>query len=206
VPNVENPAQVLTPSNLLVRDPGLWWRQPIPWSCNWFPKYWYPRVVHYRGVPPGLPEDDRDVPEVRLGWLEHGHARRVQEATLADDLDSRLADAASPALILPLLRGNETIGLTGFTPDGTAQVQLPDEQPRIVVGYRNRQVNVAPVVHRVLISTLEMGVYVVWHGAWVPPTAFPGRAFSPKDTIATLLEGVTVDVDGSRISPLGAEG
>jgi Uncharacterized protein conserved in bacteria (DUF2169) len=105
LPNLEHPAHRLTPNNLIVGAPEFWWRQPLPWSCNWFPKHCYPRVVHYRGIPAGLPDNDADVPEVRLGWLEPGHARRVREARHSDPLDGRFADAASPALITPLLRG-----------------------------------------------------------------------------------------------------
>jgi hypothetical protein len=140
-----------------------------------------------------------------LGWLDRGHARAVREADLADELDSRLADAASPALVLPLLRGDEAIELTAFTPDGKIVIQLPDASPRISVRHRGRQIDVTPVIHRILISTLEMGVYVVWHAAWYPISPLPVRASRTDATMATLLEGIEVDVDGARISALGED-
>jgi hypothetical protein len=204
LPNIEHPAQCLTPERLVTGSPEGWWRQPLPWSCNWFPKHCYPRVVHYRGLPPGLPDDDSEVEEVRSGWLERGHVQRTREATLADDLDSRFADAASPALVLPLLHEPVPISLSGLMADGDAAIQIPDRAPRISVRHRSQQTDVIPAIHRILISTLEMGVYVVWHANWYPDVPLPGRLPRMGETMATLLDGVDVEVDGERVAPLGA--
>jgi hypothetical protein len=204
LPNIEHPDQLLTSDRLVVGHPHRWWRQPLPWSCNWFPKLWYPRIVHYRGVPTGVPEDDTQVAEVKLGWLEPGHAPRATQARLDLPLDNRLADAASPALVLPMLRGDESIELTGFTPDGKMLIQLPQDRPRITIQCQGETTEITPVVHRVLASTLENGVYVVWHGAFTPPDPLPGRMPRSDETMATMLEGVRVWVDGQRIAPLGA--
>lgn len=91
----------------------------MPWSCNWFPKFWYPRLSHYGAIPSGLPLDDRQVPEVRLGYLDAGHVQRIKNSTLASEVDARFADAASPALILPGSASIDAIELTGLRPMGT---------------------------------------------------------------------------------------
>ena len=205
LPNIEDPTDLLRPDRLLVGRPENWWRQPLPWSCNWFPKLNYPRIVHFRGVPRGIPDDDRMVPEVRRGWLDPGHARKVAAMTLSDPLDGRCADAASPALVFPLLRGDEPIELTGLTPEGRMVLQFPNDRPRVLVRWGGKVHEVAVVPHRILISTLEMGVYVVWHAAWVPPRPLPGRRPRPDDTMAALLDGVEVFVDRQPVAPLGSE-
>jgi hypothetical protein len=205
LPNIEDPTQLLRQDRLLTGRPEDWWKQPLPWSCNWYPKLCYPRIVHFRGVPSGLPIDDRQVAEVQRGWLDPGHARKVAAMTLSDPLDGRCADAASPSLVFPRLRGDEAIELTALTPDGHMAVQLSRERPRILVRWGGKVHEVAPVPHRILISALEMGVYVVWHGAWIPPRPLPGRRPRPDDTMATLLEGVEVFVDDKPIAPLGSE-
>lgn len=205
LPNVENPEQALTPEQLVVGDPDAWWRQPLPWSCDWFPKLWYPRGAHYRALPRGLPEDDSLLEEVRRGWLEPGHARRLAAASLADPLDGRFADAASPALVLPFLRGSEAIELTGMTPNGTLVVQLPGDRPRIQVRAFGAVHELGPVPHRVLISTEEMGVYVVWHAAWVPTRPLPEHLPHPDATMADWLKGVEAFVDGQAVLALGEQ-
>ena len=206
LPNVEHPEQLLTPDRLVTGSPDLWWRQPLAWSCGWFPKLAYPRIAHFRGVPDGIPEDDREMAEVRLGWLEPGYARRSAALTLDEPMDARCADAASPALVLPFLRGDEAIELTAMTPDGRLVVQLPGERPRIQIRCLGESYELAAVPHRVLVSTLEMGVFVVWHGAWVPPVPLPLRTVGPHEGMAEALEGVESLVDGRPIAPLGAEG
>jgi hypothetical protein len=205
LPNLEHPQMPLVPERLVLGDPRAWWKQPLPWSCEWFDKLWYPRIVHYRGVPGGLPDDDSVVPEVRMGWLDPGHARKVATATFDDPYDSRLGDAASPALVLPLLRGDEAIELTAMTPDGRLVVQLPADRPRVRIRCDGEVHEVPVVPHRILVSTIEMGVYVVWHAAWPPPHPLPRRLARPGDTSAMLLEGVEAFVDDHRIVPLGEQ-
>jgi hypothetical protein len=88
--------------------------------------------------------------------------------------------------------------------DGDAAIQIPDRAPRISVRHRSQQRDVIPAIHRILISTLEMGVYVVWHANWYPDVPLPGRLSRMGEAMATLLEGVDVEVDGERVAPLGA--
>lgn len=205
LPNIEHPRLLLTPERLVTGDPRAWWRQPLPWSCEWFDKMWFPRMVHYRAVPPGLPDDDREVPEVKLGWLEPGFAGRVAASTLDDPWDNRLADAAAPALVLPFMRGDEAIELGAMTPNGRQVVMLPGDRPRVQIRDQGRIHEVPVVPHRVLVSTIENGVYVVWHAAWPTPRGLPERMPRADDSPASVLEGIEAFVDGQRIAPLGGE-
>ncbi len=205
LPNIENPADLLTPQRLVTVDPLHWWRQPMPWSCNWFSKGWYPRLVHYGAIPDGLPADDRLVPEVRCGYLDVGHVRKVMSAKLDTPLDWRCADAASPALILPKLDRIDPIELTSLSPDGSMVVQVPPDQPRVLVRHLGKVSEPRVTTHRILISLLEMGVYAIWHASWVLPQGLLDSLKRSEDPLKTVSESVEVFVDRERLQPLDAE-
>jgi len=205
LPNVENPRDALTPARLLAGAPENWWRQPLPWSCDWFDPTWYPRSVHLGGVPELLPEDDSEVEEVRLGYVAGNQKARMRAAAISDLFDPRYADAASPGMVLPFLYGNEQVRLLGMTPSAPELVvQLPGQPPRLQLRHAGKTHDVQPVPNRILISVEEMGVYIVWHGAWVPPRRLPGRmrAETAPEPGADL-RGIEVLVDGKVIAPLG---
>jgi hypothetical protein len=127
--------------------------------------------------------------EVRLGWVAAGQRARFAKAGMADLFDARFSDAASPGMVLPFLHGDETVRLLGMTPSGELDVRLPGRRPRIAVRAAGKVNEVQPVANRILISTDEMGVYVVWHGAWPCPKR-------TKD-----LSGIEVFVDNTKLEP-----
>jgi hypothetical protein len=204
LPNVENPRDALTPARVVTGTPENWWRQPMPWGCDWFDATWYPRSVHLGGVPQLLPEDDSQVEEVRLGYVAGGAQARLRAAAIADMFDTRYADAASPGMVLPFLFGNEQVRLLGMKPSGPELVvQLPGKPPRMQVRHAGKTHDLEPVPNRVLISAEEMGLYIVWHGAWVPPRRLPARMraeVNPKP--GADMRGIEVLVDGKVIAPL----
>jgi hypothetical protein len=169
LPNLENPREALTPARLVCGTLENWWRQPLPWSCDWFDQSWYPRSMHLGGIPELMPDDDSQMEEVRLGWIAAGQRARFQKAGIADIFDPRFSDAASPGLVLPFLAGDETVRLIGMTPSGEVNLRLPGRAPRIAVRSAGKTIEVQPVPNRILVSADEMGVYVVWHGAWLCP-------------------------------------
>jgi hypothetical protein len=202
LPNIEHPDDPLTPENLVAGGPQNWWQQPLPWSCDWFDKTWYPRVTFLGGVPDHLPEDDREVKEVKRGWVDPYQNRREREGQLGDMIDARRGNAASPALTLPFLQGNEEVRLRGMTPNGEIVVRLPRAVPRMRIHFEGRAHEVIPVPNRIVISTREMGVYVVWHGSWHTPRELPDRLPRPGDTAAMEMEGIEVFLDERLIPPL----
>jgi hypothetical protein len=202
LPNVEDPFDLLTPERLVLGGPQNWWKQPLAWSCDWFDKEWYPRVAHFRGIPAHLPDDDRTVPEVVRGWIDPLQNLVLAKKKLDEPLDGRFADAASPALVLPYLRGDEAIELTGMTPSGRIVVRLPGEVPRMRVRYEGKMFDVIPVPHRVLVSTEEMGVYVVWHGGWPTPRLLPKSPVRQGADVELHDLGIDVTVDDVLCDPL----
>jgi hypothetical protein len=200
LPQIENPADLLTPERLVVGAPVNWWRQPFPWSCDWFDALWYPRQRFFGALPRGLPDDDRELFEVRAGWAEPGQQKRLQETPAAEELDKRFADAASPGLILPFMRGDEQVQLESVLLGGQSlNLTLPGRAPRISVRFQGRDHEVPARLHRVLVSTLQMGVYLVWHGAFYPERPLPLRHATRAEREVPELEGVGVTADGVQV-------
>jgi hypothetical protein len=200
LPNVEHPDQLLTPGNLVVGEPSFWWRQPLPWSCDWFRQSWYPRSSFFGGGPHDLPVEDGDMAEVRLGWVRAGQRARAERMTLEDAVDVRFFDAASPALVLPFVRPDERIELTGVTRAGRLVVDLPGERPRMEVRFEGNTHEVIPAPNRVVLSVEEERLPIVWHGAWVTPRELPDRFPEEGDGEGAELEGVEA-FDGALVAP-----
>jgi hypothetical protein len=203
LPNVEHPRDPITPRRLVTGSVKRWWMQPRPWSCDWFDATWFPRSVFLGAVPDHLPEDDRELAEVRSGYLEAGLNRRHAEASIEDLVDLRCGDAASPSLVLPFMRGDEAIRFRGMTPSGNLVVRLPGQAPKVFVRFRGRAEQLKPVPNRILVSLEERGVYIVWHAPWVAPEALlsaePDHT-APHDNPAA--RGVEAVADGRPVASL----
>jgi hypothetical protein len=196
LPNVQHPKQLLTPDNIIVGAPENWWRQPLPWSCDWFAKSWYPRASFLAGPPVDMPVEDHEVAEVRLGWVEAGQQARTERTPLSQRLDSRYFDAASPALVVPFIRANERIELVGMTREESLVIELPGLRPRMEVRFEGRMYQLEPVLNRVVLSVEEERLSIVWHGSWHPPRELPDRLPREGDCSTMELEGVEAFIDG----------
>lgn len=202
LPNIEHPGDLITPQRLITRRIEDWWRQPLPWACDWFDPTWYPRCAFLGACPDFLPDDFRLLPEVERGYLPPDLHQQQREASIEKVFHPRWADAAAPGLIVPFMSGYEAIRFRNMTPDGEVVVRLPGDRPRISVSFQGKRVELTPVVHRVLISLEEMGVYVVWHGGWRTPRDFPEQPLGPDAPAGAELEGVAVYVDGQLVAPM----
>ncbi|HEY0134347.1 MAG TPA: DUF2169 domain-containing protein [Nannocystis sp.] len=203
LPNIEHPVDRITPERLISGSVERWWRQPIPWSCDWFDPTWYPRSTFLGGLPDFLPDDDSVVPEVMYGYVPRGQSQRIRDAEVHQLHDPRWADAAAPGLIVPFMRGDEAIRFRGMTPTGELVVRLPGERPRMTVTFEGETHELTPVPHRVLISLEEMGVYIVWAGAWYPPRELPEHPVTAESAPGADLHGVVTKIDQRPVDPTG---
>ena len=82
LPNLEDPADRLTPDRLCVGKFWEWERQPMPAAFGWFSKYWRPRAL-YAGV---MPADRLVEQELRAMYAQavprssSGHLRANEAA------------------------------------------------------------------------------------------------------------------------------
>ncbi len=159
LPNVEHPATLVRPSNLIVGDPSRWWQAPIPWSCDWFHKFSYPRSNGFGVLPEYVPDDDSGMWEVKMKIVQPQQVRRMDQDGVPE-IDPCLFNAASPALVLPFLRGDEAIELCEMTPDGQLVVYLPGDRPTFHLRFEGHteDISASAKPHRILISVDEMGV------------------------------------------------
>jgi hypothetical protein len=113
MPNLEDPSDLLSAERLVVRDPRLWWRQPLPWALDFVHPVTFPRYVYFHdGVDAWYPgPEDESLPEVRRGFLppRFRSELRFPYAT-AHPL---YGQEASYGLALPSVSGDETATLEG---------------------------------------------------------------------------------------------
>lgn len=84
LPNLEDPSDRLTPEHFFVRDPKLWFQQPLPWCLDWSSALMCRRYVWLGADAWFLAPEDALLPEVRRGLLPP----RFREA--ADELEDAL--------------------------------------------------------------------------------------------------------------------
>jgi hypothetical protein len=79
LPNLEDPADLLTAERLITHKPELWYRQPLPWCFDWTPGLTFPRYLHV-GVDPWFPSpQDASLPEVRRGFIPANLRQTVEQ-------------------------------------------------------------------------------------------------------------------------------
>jgi len=170
MPNLEDPEDLLTHDRIVVRDPALWFRQPLPWCFHWMHASTFPRIVYFLGADalfPG-PEDD-DMPEVRRGYLARGY-----RTSLTGQLSARFAQEASLGLSIAGLSGGEPVVLEGMHPEeAVLRFALP-APPRIDFILEGQRRTAAPRLHTVVLRPRERAVHVVYgadvelHRTFVP--------------------------------------
>src|SRR5690606_23732183 len=135
LPQLEDPDDLLTPERFVVRDPALWYRQPIPAGLGLRPPSTYPRRL-FIGADAWFPapEDER-LPEVRRGELPAGYRSRhgLRATPGFESLDLRFLCEAAPSLVLTDARPGLPIQVRGIHPEvWVATIRLP-EPPRVEI-------------------------------------------------------------------------
>jgi hypothetical protein len=173
LPNLEDPADPLTPERLTIGHFIHWEQQPMPQGFGWFSKYWRPRAL-MAGVMPADRETER---ELRAAYtqLVPPAMRPMYDQTGLPDIDFRFFNGASPGLVRPYLAGHEPIRAINLTPGGDLTFGLPDERPRITLDIGSGPQEDAVVLHTVMIRMDEQELDLVWRMAipyagpdWLP--------------------------------------
>jgi hypothetical protein len=173
LPNLEDPADPLTPARLTIGHFIHWERQPMPAGFGWWLKYWRPRA-RKAGV---LPAHRATEQELRKAYRALVPAAQLPmyDQTGLPDMDFRFFNGASPGLVLPYLAGDEAVRAVNLTPDGELTFSLPGERPRIALDLGAGPQEAAAVLHTVMVRMEEGEVDLVWRGAvpyagpdWLP--------------------------------------
>jgi len=114
MPNLEDPSDLLNAERLVVRDPRLWWRQPLPWALDFVHPVTFPRYIYFHEDTDAWypsPEDD-SLPEVQRGFLPPRFRSELRfPYSTAHPL---YGQEASYGLALRTIAGNETATLKGM--------------------------------------------------------------------------------------------
>jgi hypothetical protein len=180
LPNLEDPADKLTPDRLILRKYEDWPKQPQPTSLGWFSKYWQPRAK-LAGI---LPADRPAEQMMRKAYADLLPAG-LKEKYLAHPLptvDFRFFNGASPGLVVPFLKGDEAVRLTNLTPDGVVAFGLPGDRPAVTLDIGDGPKGADTVLHTVQLRGIEMEVDLVWRTA-IP---YPGPDWLPQMTKSAI--------------------
>lgn len=174
LPNLEDPADLLTPERIVFGETERWVHQPLPQGLGWFQRTWYPRCS-FVGSVPGSMDPDTVLHEERLGLVPQGQLALARQFRLPS-FDVRFNSGASPGLAVPFLRGGEVVQLVGLAAAGELRFQLPAEAPRMSLDIGLGVQELPVVLHTVCVRMEDMQVDLVWRGAH----AYPGVDWLPE--------------------------
>jgi hypothetical protein len=174
LPNIEDPADLLTPQRLTCGHFMHWERQPMPAGFGWWAKHWQPRG----GLAGVMPADKAVYTDLRQAYtrLVPEQMRPMYDQTGLPDMDFRFFNGASPGLALPAMTGGEQVRTWNLAPEGEVSFHLPGERPRIAldIGFGVQEPPV--VLHTVQVRMDDREVDLVWRAA----ASYPGPDWLPQ--------------------------
>lgn len=162
LPNLEDPADLLTPDRLAAGSVDRWPVMPLAAAFGWVHPLWFPRIV-LAGMPYRAPGFAGEAEETRRGWAPAGLLKEDTSALAG----LRFANGAGFGLQVPHLRGGEPVAIQGVLPGGkTLAFQLPAERPELMTDGRKGRFNPTdPVIHSVVIEPDDRRLSIVWRGS-----------------------------------------
>ncbi len=160
LPNLENPAKILTPETLSLKSFEHWVEAPEPWALGYTSRNFHPRV-RLAGLPPG---QAMEAEIVRLQSVVASNGEVVLPPTPV--LHPEYHCGASKGLVLPHLRGDEMVVLGYMDPDHPVfQFQLPKSRPaaRMDVGMGWEWMDM--VLQSLVIFKGSNQLEMVWRGS-----------------------------------------
>jgi hypothetical protein len=174
LPNLELPADRLTPDRLCCGHFVHMDQLPEPASFGWTMKLWRPRML-LAGV---MPADAALARELRQAARQAVPAqqRAMYDQAELPPMNFRFFNGASDGLVLPYMRGDERVRTKHLTPDGRFDFMLPGERPCVGLDIGFGAATPELVLHTVMIRLEERELDLVWRGA-VP---YPGLNWLPE--------------------------
>lgn len=163
LPNIEDPADLLTPDRFIVPNGLAWWRQPMPAGTSWLHHGYFARCV-YVGIQPFWQPIPDALPEFARGYLSPDV--RGVDVLRGDTWVFGVQNGASLGLQVAGLTGGHVIRLIGLHRELRELGVVIPAQPTMIVRTRWRAAELAPpVLHHVELYPDEGVFTVVWRGA-----------------------------------------
>lgn len=179
LPNLEMPQDPLTPACLVVGDPALWHRQPVPWCFDWLHARMFPRSLFYlRTSGPWVPPpEDEAYAERHWGVVSQDYLDWRDSSDAGDPLGAhpRFYQEASIGLCFSRIGPGTPIKLQGVHPEGrTVEFALPPPPSLEVISEGTIQ-TLAPRLNNVECLPADDLVTLTYVAEIAPPRTFiPG--------------------------------
>jgi hypothetical protein len=160
LPNLENPAQLLTPQNLVLKSLDRWTEAPRPWALGYTGRNFHPRVT-FAGMPPDLAVES-EVGRLRSASESDGSGDQPPVPVLNPDYHR----GASEGLSLPFLRGDEPVALGYMDPDRPQfEFRLPGAPNGVFLDVGNGPEWMEPVLQDVVVFKGADRLAMIWRGS-----------------------------------------
>jgi Uncharacterized protein conserved in bacteria (DUF2169) len=169
LPNLEDPAHLLTPERLAVGRPDWWPAGPVPACFGWHAYNYFPRMAMLALVPRF--DAARFAPasfaEVRAGALRQ--ASVMQQAEPADRLDVAAAQQSALGMRAEQVMPGSPVELTALhQTEPVWSFAIPVEVPRMAVEISGKtSIELAPRIRTVLLEPDRERLVVTWVGEHV---------------------------------------
>ncbi len=152
LPNLEDPADMLTAERLITRKPELWYRQPLPWCFEPTVGLTFPRCL-FMGLDAWFPPpDDSTLPEVKRNFIPaHLRGRLAQDHDLAAGY---LQEASLGMVLGPPLAG-QLVTLTGMHPEEPTVTFTVPPAPSIEIEIEGERAALPPLLTNLVILPAE---------------------------------------------------
>jgi hypothetical protein len=189
MPNLEDPDDLLTADRLVVGDPKLWYRQPLPWCFDWSHPGTFPRCVFFGPrVDAWFPApSDEDLPEVKRGLLPSGFRSRMANRPLLSGPEPSFFLEASFGMTFTRIEGAPVV-IRGMCPDRPEIVfTIPAQGPAITLAVERTTETPRPRLHSVICRPAEGKVCLVYAADMVLPRIFIPGIHKHIPVSATIL-------------------
>ncbi len=166
LPNLENPSQLLTPSNLALEKYENWIKWPEPAGLGYVGKNFYPRYTFSGLAPDEFMENEMMRQESIRNMPEIGTGADSVPPPATPMMNHRFFCGASSGLSMPYLKGNERIALHYLDKNFPQfYFDLPDIQPSCWLDVGEGPENMSMVLQTAEIYKEKNLLSLVWRGS-----------------------------------------
>jgi len=152
LPNLEDPADLLTAERLITRKPELWYRQPLPWCFDWTVGLTFPRYL-FVGVDAWFPSpDDSALPEAQRDFIPAELRRKLARDP---DLAAGYRQEASLGMVVRTPLSGQPVVLTGMHPEEPTITFTIPPAPAIEIEVEGERAAPPPLLSNLAIFPAE---------------------------------------------------
>jgi hypothetical protein len=162
MPNLENPNDLLTSRRLVVGDPALWYKQPLPWCFDWTNAVMFPRMVYIGLAPRFPPPVSSALPEIESGILSTDYQAKYLSLDESESVPAEYYQEASFGMTFSNLAPGTPIVLEGMHPDRPSIVLRLPAPPSIDLFVGGSQVPAIITLTNCVISPADERMCLVY--------------------------------------------